>query len=70
MIKENKVQCKRCGDILISDNLFERIFCTCGAIYIEGGTDYLFRGADDPDNIIELSTKDDEIFIIDLGELV
>lgn len=39
----NSLQCKKCGDILISKHRHDFKFCSCGAVAIDGGKDYLRR---------------------------
>ncbi|OAB34530.1 DUF7695 domain-containing protein [Paenibacillus macquariensis] len=53
-IKRNKIRCKRCLDIVESTFVYECKFCSCGAIGVDGGREYLRRiGAFD--DIKELS---------------
>lgn len=55
-IKSNKAQCKKCGDIIESKKRLQTVRCSCGSIWIEGGTHYLKRGfKESKDDIIELS---------------
>jgi hypothetical protein len=44
-IKENKVKCLICNEILISnpDNASKSVSCTCGATVISGGSTHLVR---------------------------
>ena len=51
----NKAQCKKCGDIIESRYRHDFQSCGCGAIHVDGGLEYIKRGAYDPDDIIELS---------------
>ena len=36
----NKVRCKKCDDVIESKHRHDFQSCRCGAIYIDGGTDY------------------------------
>lgn len=36
----NKVRCKKCNDIIESKHSYDFKKCQCGAIFIDGGTDY------------------------------
>ena len=36
----NKVRCKKCDDIIESKSGHDLKRCECGAIFIDGGTDY------------------------------
>ena len=54
-VKVNKAQCKLCGDIIESKHTHDFVRCSCGEIFVDGGKEYLRRGAKDLGNIIELS---------------
>lgn len=43
MIIENKIKCKKCGDIIESTYRHDFKFCKCGAVAVDGGKDYLRR---------------------------
>ena len=43
MIKVNKIKCLKCGDIIESKHRHDFKFCSCGAVAIDGGKDYLKR---------------------------
>lgn len=60
MIKSNKAQCKLCKDIIESTHRHDFVRCKCGEIFVDGGKDYLKRGARDFNNVIELSEAEDE----------
>lgn len=53
-IYENKIQCKKCGDIIESKTVHDMVWCKCGAVAVDGGKEYLRRTGNDED-IIELS---------------
>lgn len=59
MILSNKAQCKLCKDIVESKHRHDFKWCKCGQMYVDGGLEYLRRGAKNLDNIIELSTTTD-----------
>ena len=42
-IKVNRIRCKLCGDVVISDNRHDMRWCRCGAVAVDGGTAYLKR---------------------------
>ncbi len=54
-IKVNKAQCRLCKDIIVSTHRHDFVSCKCGEIFVDGGLDYLRRGAKDLNNIVELS---------------
>lgn len=41
-----KIQCKLCKNIIQSMYRHDFKFCSCGSIYIDGGTDYTRIGGD------------------------
>ncbi|AQS09703.1 hypothetical protein CLOBY_18340 [Clostridium saccharobutylicum] len=53
-IYENKIQCKKCGDVIESKTVHDMVWCKCGAVAVDGGKEYLRRTGNDKD-IIELS---------------
>lgn len=41
-----KLKCNKCGDIIESKSLHDFVPCKCGAIFVDGGAEYLrFGGA-------------------------
>lgn len=54
-IKANKAQCKLCKDIIESKTVHNFVQCSCGEIFVDGGRQYLRRGAKDLNNIIDLT---------------
>lgn len=54
-IVSNKAQCRKCNDIIESKHRHDFVWCSCGNIYVDGGKEYLRRGAADLADIIELS---------------
>ncbi|MBQ6477535.1 MAG: hypothetical protein IJI43_03785 [Bacilli bacterium] len=53
-IISNKIQCKKCGDIIESFYTHDFKSCKCGAVAVDGGKDYL-RRVGNLEEIIELS---------------
>jgi hypothetical protein len=51
----NKCQCRSCGDIIESKHRHDFVRCGCGAIFTDGGTSYIRRGAKDFSDIIDMS---------------
>ncbi len=35
----NKISCKKCNDIIESQHVYCMVFCGCGSVGIEGGTE-------------------------------
>ena len=50
-IIQNEAQCMKCGDIIVSKYVHDFVECRCGAIFVDGGMDYLRRGGDNEDFI-------------------
>ena len=50
----NKIQCKKCKDIIESKHVYDSKWCTCTRIAVDGGLDYL-RRVGNLEDIIELS---------------
>lgn len=46
---EKKIRCKKCGDVIESQSRHDLVFCSCGAVYIDGGNDYLRFGGNPQD---------------------
>lgn len=42
-IIENKIRCKKCGDIIESKTVHDYVTCKCGACAVDGGHTYLRR---------------------------
>lgn len=40
VIKRNAIRCKKCGDIIESKSVHDFVECSCGACFVDGGTDY------------------------------
>lgn len=43
MIIENKIKCKKCGEVIESTYRHDFKYCKCGAVAVDGGNDYLRR---------------------------
>ena len=50
----NKIQCKKCKDIIESKHVHDFKWCSCGAVAVDGGLEYL-RRVGNLEDIIELS---------------
>ena len=57
----NKCQCARCLDIIESKHRHDFVQCKCGAIFTDGGTEYVRRGGE-IENIIDMSETYEETF--------
>ena len=40
----NKARCKKCGEIVESKHRHDFNMCSCGSVFVDGGTDYMRRG--------------------------
>ena len=54
-ILHNRAKCKLCNDIIESTHRHDFVSCSCGEIFVDGGKDYLRRGAKDFKNLIDMS---------------
>lgn len=54
-VVRNRCKCRLCGDVIESKERHEFVRCRCGEIFTDGGTDYIRRGANDLNNIIDMS---------------
>jgi hypothetical protein len=54
MIVENAAVCLSCGDKIFSRHRHDFVNCTCGAIWVDGGQEYL-RRVGDFENAMDLS---------------
>jgi hypothetical protein len=55
----NKAKCCKCGDIIESKHRHDFVSCKCGAIFVDGGHDYLRRGFKSFEDIEELSEEEE-----------
>ena len=53
-IIQNEAQCMKCGDIICSKHVHDFVQCRCGAIFVDGGLEYLRRGGE-PDDYVDRS---------------
>lgn len=42
-IIKNCIRCSHCGDVLVSEDSHDFKRCSCGAVAIDGGSEYLRR---------------------------
>lgn len=55
-ILRNVIRCNHCGDVIESTHRHNYVTCSCGAVSVDGGTDYLRRTfRDSRDDFTELS---------------
>ncbi len=50
----NRIQCKKCKDIITSNNRHDMKYCKCGAVFVDGGSWYGRAGGKDLKDIIEM----------------
>ncbi len=55
MITRNAAQCVRCGDTIESKHRHDFQSCNCGAIFVDGGLEYVRRGGN-PEDFRDLSS--------------
>lgn len=59
----NRIRCKKCGDVIESTYRHDFKDCKCGAVAVDGGTDYLRRGGNREDwkDMSVWETEDDAV---------
>ena len=45
----NKIKCKKCGDVIESKSRHDFKSCSCGAVSVDGGLDYIRRCGEEND---------------------
>ena len=65
-IISNKIKCKKCGDIIESKSTNDYKKCSCGAVAVDGGKDYLKRMGDE-ENYEEFSELKQMAFFVKKG---
>jgi hypothetical protein len=56
MGKGRRVRCLKCQDVIQSTHVHDFVRCKCGAIFVDGGSDYLRMGypPGNPEDHLEL----------------
>lgn len=57
----NRAKCKLCRDIIESFHQHDYVTCSCGEIYIDGGSDTFRCGANEWKNFLRVDDNDNEI---------
>lgn len=50
-IISNEIKCKKCGDVIESKSKNDYKRCSCGAVAVDGGKDYLKRIGNEEDYV-------------------
>jgi predicted phosphodiesterase len=58
-ITKNSAQCVKCGDIIESKDRHDFVYCSCQAIFVDGGLDYIRHGGNRED-LINLSEYEEK----------
>ena len=58
-ILENKIRCRKCGDILVSTHAHDFRECSCKAVAVDGGP-YCLRRLGEPEDWEDLSVLEPE----------
>lgn len=66
-IIHNRAKCKKCGDVIESNYRHDWVSCKCGAIFVDGGHDYL-RWGGNPEYIIDLSEVSEDFGVSEDAE--
>ena len=59
-IIHNRAKCLKCGDIIESRYRHDFVNCSCGEIFVDGGTDYCRGGAKEFGNFIDMSEYEEK----------
>jgi len=59
-IVRNSAKCRKCGDEIESRSVHDFVYCSCGAIFVDGGREYLRRGGASLDDIEDTSIEVEE----------
>lgn len=56
-IKRNAIRCRKCGEVIESKCTHDFKWCSCGAVAVDGGRDYLRRcgNMEDWDELSEIA---------------
>lgn len=54
----SKARCKLCGDVIESKHRYDIVMCKCGEIFLDGGDEYIRKGAKTDLNNIEMIEDD------------
>ena len=54
-IIRNSARCKNCGDHIESTHRHNFVQCSCGSIFVDGGTAYIRHGYNNPKDYVDTS---------------
>jgi len=54
-LTRNAARCLECKTVVESKHVHDWVQCPCGAMFVDGGLEYVRRGGKDPDRIEDLS---------------
>lgn len=58
MITRNAARCRKCDTVVESKTRHDFVPCTCGAIFVDGGLDYV-RAGGSPEDFESLAMTDE-----------
>jgi hypothetical protein len=59
-IFKNQIQCGKCNDVITSNSRHDFKWCSCKSVAVDGGSWYLKRNMQEPDDYVELSEMYDD----------
>lgn len=59
-LSANRARCRKCNDIVESNSVHHYQSCRCGAIFVDGGLEYVRRGYDEPGSFEDLCEYEEE----------
>lgn len=59
-IVRSRAKCNHCGDVIESKHRHDFVGCSCGTIFLDGGTDYVRYGFKADDDITLMTETEPE----------
>ncbi len=65
-IVSNKIRCKKCGDVIESNSVYDFKWCSCQAVAVDGGYEYLRRlgKEEDFEELSETKEIEEDIVVV------
>lgn len=60
MIRRNSAKCEECNTEIVSRHRHDYVVCSCGAVAVDGGRDYLKRSVKPTAKWVDTSIIDEE----------
>jgi len=66
----NTIKCKKCGDIITSNNLHDFKYCKCKSTFVDGGSWYGRYGSENLDDVELMTEMFDDVKGVNEGQLL